>query len=114
MDGLANRRIELFINPKPYDRTPILGQPRRSLAPTVYFLWGYDMATGANVLALRVIPRTSAALGIVGWRIDVTIERRGPVWRWRRLHHEWGARAKSQARYIRFIRRHRRARDLAA
>lgn len=85
---ILNRRVELVINPKGYYRAPFLGQRRVGLAPSVYVLWGFDMHLGANVLCVRAGPRTTPH-GIAGWRLDVTLERRGPIWAWKRIRHDW-------------------------
>lgn len=90
IDRLLNKRIEIVFNPKPYDRKTWLSQPRFSLAPTAYFLWGYDIAVDMNLLALRIGPRTSPH-GIEDWALDLTFERRGPIWRWPRVRRDWSA-----------------------
>lgn len=100
MDGvmkwLADRRIELILNPKPYDLWSWLGQRRIAVAPRAYFLWGYDIGHDMNVLALRAGPTTTPH-GISGWRFDVTLERRGPPWRWKRVRLDWARRAEGAA-----------------
>lgn len=99
IDWLLNKRIEIVVNPTPYDRKTWLSQPRFALAPTTYLLWGYDVGEDMNVLALRIGPKTSPD-GIVGWTLDLTFERRGPVWRWPRVRRDWSADAASNARYV--------------
>jgi hypothetical protein len=103
MDGminwLLNKRIEIVFNPKPYDRKTWLSQPKFSLAPSAYFLWGYDIGVDKNLLAFRVGPKTSPS-GIVGWALDLTFERRGPIWRWPRVRRDWSAEAVGNAEAV--------------
>lgn len=96
---LLNKRIEIVFNPKPYDRWSWLGQPKFALAPRAYFLWGYDASLDMNVLALRFGPSTTPH-GISGWRFDLTLERRGPPWRWKRVRFNWAGQAEQAGKYV--------------
>jgi len=112
LDWLLNKRIEIVFNPKPYDRWSWLGS-KIALAPSGYFLWGYDVSADMNVLALRVGP-TVGPHGVSAWALDLTWERRGPIWRWARVRHDWSRRAAEDATYAARAEKWRAERKAAA
>lgn len=97
INWLLNKRIEIVVNPKPYDRWSRLGQTKHALAPRIYFLWGYDIGQDMTVLAFRFGPKTDR-YGIAGWLFDFTLQRRGPVWKWRRVRRDWSREAADNAK----------------
>lgn len=101
IDWLLNRRIEIVFNPKPYDRWSWVGR-KIALAPSAYFLWGYDISQDMNVLALR-IGATTCPHGISAWAFDFTLERRGPPWKWPRVRHDWTGEAVSNAKHAAWV-----------
>lgn len=112
IDWLLNKRIEIVVNPKPYDRWSWLGT-KTAIAPSLYFLWGYDIGIDMNVLAMRFGPATGPH-GVEGWWFDLTFERRGPIWRWPRARREWKRDAERDAKAAAQVAKWRESRKEAA